>query len=170
MAWFKKTSEGIRMDAHSGEKKGVPEGVWQKCPACHAVLYKPELEGNQHVCHHCAHHFRINVRERIAQILDADVAQQEIGAEVLPIDALNFVDTKPYCDRLADAQAKTGETDALVTMDGYIHGIRTVICVFDFEFLGGSMGSVVGERFIRGIHHALAEKLPLICFTASGGA
>ncbi len=170
MAWFKKTSEGIRMDTHLGEKKGVPEGLWQKCPSCHAVLYKPELDSHQHVCQPCAHHFRIGVRERIRQVLDADAAQLEIGAEVVPVDALHFVDTKPYSERLAAAQAKSGETDALVTVDGFINGIRTVICVFDFEFLGGSMGSVVGERFIRGIHHALAEKLPLICFTASGGA
>ena len=170
MAWFKKTSEGIRMDTHSGEKKGVPEGLWQKCPACHAVLYKPELESHLHVCHHCSHHFRIGVRDRIRQVLDAGADQREIGADVFPVDALNFVDTKPYSERLAAAQAKTGESDALVTMEGSINGIRSVICVFDFEFLGGSMGSVVGERFIRGIHHALAEKLPLICFTASGGA
>ncbi len=169
MAWFKKAAEGIRMDAHSGEKKGVPEGVWQKCPACHAALYKPELESNLHVCHHCNHHFRVGVRERIDQILDPE-ERQEIGADVVPVDALNFVDTKPYHERLAAAQSKTGESDALVTMKGQINGIRAVVCVFDFEFLGGSMGSVVGERFIRGVHYALAEKLPLICFTASGGA
>jgi acetyl-CoA carboxylase carboxyl transferase subunit beta len=169
VVWFQKVSEGIRTNIHEGEKKGVPEGLWQKCPACNAVLYKQDLEENLQVCVSCAHHFRVGVRDRIAQILDVGVIN-ELGLDVFPIDALHFVDTKPYVERLKAAQDKTNEVDALVAAEGTIEGIRVVITIFNFEFLGGSMGSVVGERFIRAIHQALTEKLPLICFTASGGA
>lgn len=169
MVWFQKVSEGIRTNTHEGDKKGVPEGLWQKCPVCNAVLYTQDLEASLSVCTHCAHHFRVNARDRVAHILDVGVIK-ELGLDIFPVDALKFVDTKPYDERLKAAQDKTGEIDALIAAEGTIEGIRVVITVFNFEFLGGSMGSVVGERFIRAIHHALAEKLPLICFTASGGA
>lgn len=171
MVWFKKISEGIRTNTESDleQHKGVPAGVWQKCPACHAALYQAELIENQYVCPSCAHHFRMPARSRIAQILD-EGSIREMGQEIHPVDALKFVDTKPYGERIKAAQEKTGESDALVTATGTLNGLRVVLTVFNFDFLGGSMGSVVGERFIQGVHYALSEKLPLICVTASGGA
>ncbi|MDO8954189.1 MAG: acetyl-CoA carboxylase, carboxyltransferase subunit beta [Gammaproteobacteria bacterium] len=170
MSWFGKgLSEKIRTDASPKVKKGVPEGVWEKCPSCVAVLYRPELEQNLYVCPQCSHHLRIKARQRIAFFLD-DTLQEEIGSEVKPIDMLKFVDTKPYKERLAAAQSKTKEDDALIAVYGHLKGIPLVMVAFEFEFLGGSMGSVVGERFIRAINRCLAENLPLVCFSASGGA
>jgi acetyl-CoA carboxylase carboxyl transferase subunit beta len=170
MSWFGKgLSEKIRTEASPKQKKGVPEGVWEKCPACLAVLYRPELETNFYVCPQCQHHLRIRARQRIAYFLD-EAPQEEIGSEVKPIDMLKFVDTKPYKERLTAAQAKTKEDDALIAVQGQLKGIPLVVVCFEFEFLGGSMGSVVGERFIRAIERCLAEKLPLVCFSASGGA
>ncbi len=171
MVWFQKVSEGIRTNeqADTAEHKGVPRGVWQKCPSCHAVLYQPELVENLQVCPGCAHHFRLPMRARLAQLFD-EGSMREIAQDIIPVDALKFVDTKAYAERLEAAQAKTGEADALVAAEGTLNGIPIVLTVFDFDFLGGSMGSVVGERFIRAIHHALAEKRPLLTCTASGGA
>lgn len=170
MVWFKKVSEGIRTETpQQGLKKGVPEGVWERCPSCHTALYKPELEQNSSVCPNCSHHFRVSVRDRLKQLFDAETAK-ELAVEVYPVDVLEFVDTKPYQERLTVAQKKTQEADALVVAEGSINGIRAVTAIFNFDFLGGSMGSVVGERFVRGLNHALDHHLPFICFTASGGA
>lgn len=169
MVWFKKVSEGIRTDDQLGVKKGVPEGVWERCPACQTALYKPELETNLNVCPACSHHFRVKVRDRVTQIFDEGTIQ-ELATDIYPVDALKFQDTKPYKERLSTAQKKTGETDALVVISGKINGLDAVAALFNFDFLGGSMGSVVGERFVRGINHALTNRQAFICFTASGGA
>lgn len=169
MVWFKKVSEGIRTDAPHGLKKGVPEGVWERCPSCQAALYIQELEENLFVCMTCSYHFRVKVRDRLAQLFDAETAK-ELATDVYPLDELKFVDTKPYVERLAAAQKKTHEVDALVVAEGAINGLRAVTAIFNFEFLGGSMGSVVGERFVQGLNYALSHRLPFICFTASGGA
>jgi acetyl-CoA carboxylase carboxyl transferase subunit beta len=169
MSWVQKViPEGIRTETKLSEKR-VPEGVWEKCPSCNAALYSAELAENLFICPKCSYHFRIGVRERISQVMD-EGSTTELGADIWPVDALKFVDTKPYSERLEQAQKKTGEADALVSVVGTIDGIKVVGNFFDFEFLGGSMGSVVGERFIRGLNHALEHKLPLICLSASGGA
>ena len=147
----------------------MPEGLWTKCPACDAVLYSTDLEKNLNVCPKCGHHQRLGARARLDSLLDPD-GRFEIGAEVLPVDSLKFRDSKKYPERLAEAQAQTGETDALVVMQGAIHSIGVVCAAFEFEFMGGSMGSVVGERFVRGVRVAIEQKLPLVCVTATGGA
>jgi acetyl-CoA carboxylase carboxyl transferase subunit beta len=140
-----------------------------KCPACDSVLYRPEVERNLQVCPKCAHHMRIGARERLMQFLDPESAV-EIGAEVAPEDPLRFRDSKRYRDRLAAAQKSVGERDALVVMSGTLEGIDVVAGAFEFSFMGGSMGSVVGERFVRGVEHAIERRTPLVCFSASGGA
>jgi len=152
-----------------GTRKVVPEGVWTKCPGCEAVLYSAELERTQQVCPKCGHHMRIRARERLDALLDAE-GRYEIGQEVLPVDSLKFKDSKKYPDRLQQAMQDTGETDAMVVMGGSIRALPVVVACFEFEFMGGSMGSVVGERFARGAQTALEQKVPFICFTATGGA
>ena len=152
-----------------GTRKTVPEGLWTKCPGCEAVLYSAELERSQQVCPKCGHHMRIRARERLDALLDAE-GRYEIGQEVLPVDSLKFKDSKKYPDRLQQAMQDTGETDALVVMGGSIRALPVVVACFEFEFMGGSMGSVVGERFARGVQTALEQKVPFICFTATGGA
>ena len=152
-----------------GTRKTVPEGLWTKCPGCEAVLYSAELERSQQVCPKCGHHLRIRARERLDALLDAE-GRYEIGQEVLPVDSLKFKDNKKYPDRLQQAMQETGETDALVVMGGSIRALPVVVACFEFEFMGGSMGSVVGERFARGAQTALEQKVPFICFTATGGA
>ena len=152
-----------------GTRKTVPEGLWTKCPGCEAVLYSAELERSQQVCPKCGHHMRIRARERLDALLDAE-GRYEIGQEVLPVDSLKFKDSKKYPDRLQQAMQDTGETDALVVMGGSIRALPVVVACFEFEFMGGSMGSVVGERFARGAQTALEQKVPFICFTATGGA
>ena len=152
-----------------GTRKTVPEGLWTKCPGCEAVLYSAELERSQQVCPKCGHHLRIRARERLDALLDAE-GRYEIGQEVLPVDSLKFKDNKKYPDRLQQAMQDTGETDALVVMGGSIRALPVVVACFEFEFMGGSMGSVVGERFARGAQTALEQKVPFICFTATGGA
>ncbi|KGK42923.1 hypothetical protein LH51_03300 [Nitrincola sp. A-D6] len=147
----------------------VPEGLWEKCPKCDSVLYKPELDKNLNVCPKCDHHMRIGARRRLDIFLDPD-NRAEIGAEVLPVDRLKFKDSKKYKDRLTAAEKDTGETDALVAMRGTLEGTPVVAVAFEFRFMGGSMGAVVGERFVRAAHLALEERIPLICFSASGGA
>ncbi|WP_417580214.1 acetyl-CoA carboxylase, carboxyltransferase subunit beta [Nitrincola sp.] len=147
----------------------VPEGLWEKCPKCDSVLYKPELDKNLNVCPKCDHHMRIGARRRLDIFLDPD-NRVEIGAEVLPVDRLKFRDSKKYKDRLTAAEKDTGETDALVAMRGTLDGSPVVAVAFEFRFMGGSMGAVVGERFVRAAHLALEERIPLICFSASGGA
>ena len=168
MSWFEKLMPS-RIRTEGGNKRQIPEGLWSKCDACSAVLYRAELERNLHVCPKCDHHMRIRARERLASFLDAD-GRVEIGAEVEPTDFLKFKDSKKYKDRLAAAQKSTGEKDALVAMSGTVLGVPVVASAFDFEFLGGSMGSVVGERFVRGVRAALEQRLPFICATATGGA
>ena len=149
--------------------RSVPEGVWIKCPKCDAQLYRTELERNLYVCPKCDHHMRIGARLRIEYFLDPE-DQQEIGKDLQPKDPLRFKDSKRYRDRTILAQKKTGENDALVAVTGALLGSPVVVCAFEFSFMGGSMGSVVGERFVRAVRHAAEHKVPLICFSASGGA
>ncbi|WP_151704671.1 acetyl-CoA carboxylase, carboxyltransferase subunit beta [Nitrincola alkalilacustris] len=153
------------------EKKrtNVPEGLWEKCPKCDSVLYRPELEKNLNVCIKCDHHMRIGARQRLDLFLDRE-GRSEIGADVVPVDRLKFRDSKKYKDRLSAAQKETGEEDALVAMRGNLEGNPVVVVAFEFRFMGGSMGAVVGERFVRAAKIALEERIPLICFSASGGA
>ena len=168
MSWYEKLLPS-RIRTEGRAKRGVPEGLWDKCPSCDGVLYKPEVERNSDVCLKCGHHMRINARRRLEIFLD-EGEQTEIGTELAPVDALRFRDSKKYKDRLTTAQRQTGEKDALVVMRGSLKGMPVVVAAFDFEFMGGSMGSVVGERFVRGVDAALAEGVPLVCFSASGGA
>lgn len=150
-------------------KKNVPEGLWTKCPSCSSVIYSVDLEKNANVCPKCGHHGRIGARARLDLFLDAE-GRYEIGSEVVPIDTLKFKDTRKYPDRLADAEKATGEADALIVMQGSVNTVPLVAAAFEFEFMGGSMGSVVGERFVRGVHACLDQNLPFVCFTATGGA
>jgi acetyl-CoA carboxylase carboxyl transferase subunit beta len=167
VTWFEKIIPSrIKTERRT---RSVPEGLWIKCPSCDAVLYRAELERNLQVCPKCAHHMRITARERLGRFLDAG-SQQEIAVEVEPEDPLRFRDSKKYRDRLLVAQKHTGEKDALVVVVGALQGLEVVACAFEFRFLGGSMGSVVGERFVRAAEHCLAHRMPLICFSASGGA
>lgn len=160
----------IRTDAASRSRaRNVPEGLWTKCDACNAVLYRPEVERNLEVCPKCEHHLRISARRRLKVFLDGG-SQTEIAAEIAPVDTLRFRDSKRYRDRLQQAQKQTGEQDALIAMRGSVKGIPVVAAAFEFDFMGGSMGSVVGERFVRAAQAALQERIPLICFSASGGA
>ncbi|WP_447590820.1 acetyl-CoA carboxylase, carboxyltransferase subunit beta [Aquipseudomonas campi] len=151
------------------KKSSVPEGLWHKCPSCDAVLYRPELEKTQDVCPKCNHHMRIGARSRLDIFLDAE-GREEIGADLEPVDRLKFRDSKKYKDRLSAAQKDTGEKDALVSMSGTLLGMPIVTCAFEFSFMGGSMGAVVGERFVRAANVALEKRCPLVCFAASGGA
>jgi len=167
MTWFEKIIPSrIKTERRT---RSVPEGLWMKCPACDSVLYRPEVERNLQVCPKCAHHMRIGARERLGHFLDPDGAT-EIGAGVVPEDPLRFRDSKRYRDRLAAAQKTVGERDALVVMAGTLDGMGVVAGAFEFGFMGGSMGSVVGERFVRGVEHAMANRIPVVCFSASGGA
>lgn len=152
-----------------GSRKTMPEGLWVKCPGCEAVLYSAEMEKEQHVCPKCSHHLRIGARARLDALLDVE-GRYEIGVEVLPTDALKFKDSRKYPERLQEAMTETGETDALIVMGGSIRALPVVVAVFEFGFMGGSMGSVVGERFVRGVQTALEQKVPFVCFTATGGA
>ncbi|WP_044874988.1 acetyl-CoA carboxylase, carboxyltransferase subunit beta [Pseudomonas sp. LFM046] len=151
------------------KKSSVPEGLWHKCPSCDAVLYKPELEKTLDVCPKCNHHMRIDARTRLSIFLDPE-GREEIGADLEPVDRLKFRDSKKYKDRLAAAQKDTGEKDALIAMRGTLHKMPIVACAFEFSFMGGSMGAVVGERFVRAANVALEQRCPMVCFSASGGA
>jgi acetyl-CoA carboxylase carboxyl transferase subunit beta len=167
MSWFEKIMPSrIKTERRT---RSVPEGLWIKCPACDAVLYRAELERNLYVCPKCSHHMRIGARQRLKWFLD-EGDHVEIGAGVQPEDILKFKDSKRYKDRLAQAQKATGEKDALVVLAGRLLGSPVVASAFEFEFLGGSMGSVVGERFRRAIEHCIAHRAPFVCFTSSGGA
>ncbi|NSL55141.1 acetyl-CoA carboxylase, carboxyltransferase subunit beta [Uliginosibacterium aquaticum] len=150
-------------------RKSIPEGLWIKCDSCEAVLYRSDLEASEHVCPKCGHHKRIRARARLDLLLDPE-GRFEIGAEVVPVDPLKFRDSKKYVDRLVAAAEDTGEADAMVVMQGAIKTVPAVVAVFEFDFQGGSMGSVVGERFVRGVNAAVEQGLPFICFTATGGA
>lgn len=169
MSWLQKLLPPRIKRADGSPKKAVPEGLWSKCDACEAVLYRSELEKNLSVCPKCGYHSRIGARARIDALLDAE-GRHEIGAEVVPVDALKFKDSRRYPDRLQEAQRETGEGDALVVMQGSILSVPVVVAAFEFRFLGGSMGSVVGERMVRGIDACIEQGLPFICISASGGA
>jgi acetyl-CoA carboxylase carboxyl transferase subunit beta len=169
MSWLEKLLPPRIQRSVSSNRKSMPEGLWVKCPSCEAVLYRSDLEANVHVCPKCSHHLRISARERLDALLDAG-GRYEIGQEVLPVDTLKFKDSKKYPDRLKDALETTGETDAMVVMGGSVMSVPLVMACFEFGFMGGSMGSVVGERFVRGVQAALEQKVPFVCFTATGGA
>ncbi|ACL72341.1 acetyl-CoA carboxylase, carboxyltransferase subunit beta [Thioalkalivibrio sulfidiphilus] len=168
MSWFEKlVPSRIRTDATT--KRAVPEGLWMRCDGCGATLYRPEVERHEDVCPKCSHHMRMGARRRLDSFLDED-GREEIAAGVEPVDVLKFRDSKKYRDRLTAAQKATGEKDALVVMQGRVYGVPVVAAAFDFSFMGGSMGSVVGERFVRAVDTAAREGIPLVCFSASGGA
>ena len=169
MSWLQKLLPPKINRTATGAKKNVPEGLWSKCPSCAAVLYATDLEKNANVCPKCGYHNRIRARARLELLLDPE-GRFEIGTEVAPVDSLKFKDDKRYPERLEEAEKETGETDALVVMQGAIKNVSLVVAVFEFEFMGGSMGSVVGERFVRGVHVCLDQHLPLVCVTATGGA
>jgi acetyl-CoA carboxylase carboxyl transferase subunit beta len=167
MTWFEKIMPSrIKTERRT---RSVPEGLWIKCEACDAVLYRAELERNLNVCPKCSFHMRIDGRERLKRFLDPGSAS-ELATRVEPEDPLKFRDSKRYKDRLLAAQKATGETDALVVMTGTLAGIEIVACAFEFKFMGGSMGSVVGEKFVRAVDHCIRYRMPLVCFAASGGA
>jgi acetyl-CoA carboxylase carboxyl transferase subunit beta len=168
MTWLDKLLPP-RIKRASTSGKRVPEGLWVKCPACDEVLYGADLESNLHVCPKCSHHLRIGARKRLDALLDAE-GRYEVGQEVLPVDALKFKDSRKYTERLQEALDTTEETDALVVMGGAIHTLPVVAAAFEFEFMGGSMGSVVGERFCRGVQTAIDQKVPFVSIAASGGA
>ena len=169
MSWFQKLLPPKIKRKVEGNKKNVPEGLWHKCISCEAVLYHADLEKNLEVCPKCSQHNRISARERLDLFLDPE-GRYEIGAEITPIDSLKFKDTRKYTERLKAAQSDTGETDALVVMQGSVLQIPVVVAAFEFKFMGGSMGSVVGERFVEAVQLCCEQNLPFICFSASGGA
>ncbi|MGH8652763.1 MAG: acetyl-CoA carboxylase, carboxyltransferase subunit beta [Gammaproteobacteria bacterium] len=168
MNWFTKLlPPSIRTNGTS--RKSVPEGLWTSCPSCKAVLYRAELERNADVCVKCGHHLRIPARQRLDFFLDPE-PREEIGAEIEPKDFLKFRDLKRYKDRLSQAQKETSEKDALVVIKGRLKSWPIVACAFEFRFIGGTMGSVVGERFVRGVNTCIRDGTPMVCFSASGGA
>jgi acetyl-CoA carboxylase carboxyl transferase subunit beta len=169
MSWLEKLLPPKIQRTDPSERRSVPEGLWFKCPSCESVLYKTDLEQNLNVCPKCDHHHRIGARARLDAFLDAE-GRYEIGHEVLPVDPLKFKDSKKYPERLKAALESTGETDALVVLGGAVMSVPAVVACFEFDFMGGSMGSVVGERFVRGVETAVEQKVPFICFTATGGA
>jgi acetyl-CoA carboxylase carboxyl transferase subunit beta len=167
MTWFEKIMPSrIKTERRT---RSVPEGLWIKCEACDAVLYRAELERNLMVCPKCSHHMRIGARERLSRFLDP-ASGVELASGIEAEDPLKFRDTKRYRDRLLIAQKTTGERDALIVMTGTLRGLEIVACAFEFRFMGGSMGSVVGERFVRGVRHCIEHRMPFVCFSASGGA
>jgi acetyl-CoA carboxylase carboxyl transferase subunit beta len=168
MSWLEKLLPPKIQQTDPADRRSVPEGLWVKCPSCETVLYKTDLEQNQNVCPTCSHHHRIGARARLNGFLDAE-GRYEIGQEVLPVDALKFKDSRKYPERLKEALENTGETDALVVMGGAVQSISLVAAAFEFDFMGGSMGSVVGERFVRGVESAIEQKVPFLCFTAFVG-
>ncbi|HSI50455.1 MAG TPA: acetyl-CoA carboxylase, carboxyltransferase subunit beta [Ideonella sp.] len=169
MSWLEKLLPPKIQHTDPSERRSVPEGLWIKCPSCESVLYKTDLEQNLNVCPKCSHHHRIGARARLDAFLDAE-GRYEIGHEVLPVDALKFKDSKKYPERLKAAMEATGETDALIVMGGSVMSVPAVVACFEFDFMGGSMGSVVGERFVRGVETAVEQKVPFISYTATGGA
>ncbi|MCC7198600.1 MAG: acetyl-CoA carboxylase carboxyltransferase subunit beta [Gammaproteobacteria bacterium] len=167
MTWFEKIIPSrIKTERRT---RSVPEGLWMKCPACDAVLYRPEVDRNLQVCPKCSHHMRIGARDRLLTLLDPD-SVSELGRAVSPEDPLRFRDTKKYRDRLAASQKDTGERDALIVMAGTLKGQEIVAAAFEFSFMGGSMGSVVGERFVQAVEHCIQFRMPFVCFSSSGGA
>lgn len=170
MSWFEKLIPSrIRTETTTARKKSIPEGLWHKCPACNAVLYRADMERNLEVCSKCEYHERLGGRKRLDLFLDKD-NREEIAENVTPIDILKFKDSKRYKDRIAAAQKSTEEKDAFIVMKGSVHGVPLVAAAFDFRFMGGSMGSVVGERFVQGVNICIRENIPYVVFSASGGA
>ena len=169
MSWFDKLLPAGITGTKASDKRGVPQGVWAKCAGCETVLYGTDLEKNFQVCPQCGHHHRMGARARIDALLDAD-GREELGQSVRPSDALKFKDSRKYPERLKEALKQTDETDALVVVSGTMAGVPVVVACFEFEFMGGSMGSVVGERFVRGVQQAIDRRCAFVCLTASGGA
>lgn len=167
MSWFTRLLPLI--STQGSDKKAVPEGLWDKCPSCSSVLYRVELERNQEICPKCGHHMRIGARKRLKNLFDED-SILEFAENIEPIDQLKFKDSKKYKDRISAAQKATSEKDALITMEGMINDFPLVVAAFEFRFMGGSMGAVVGEKFVRAVNRCLEKELPLVCFSASGGA
>lgn len=168
MSWLAKLFPS-RIKMNGLKKKGIPEGVWSKCPECSAFLFSVEVERNYYVCPKCDHHMRLTARQRLAFFLDPE-GREEIAAQLAPEDRLKFKDTKKYKDRLVAAQKATGEKDALVVMQGTLKGAPIVACAFEFAFIGGSMGAIVGEKFVQAIQVCIMQRVPLVCFATSGGA
>ncbi|MDX1320259.1 MAG: acetyl-CoA carboxylase carboxyltransferase subunit beta, partial [Oceanospirillum sp.] len=168
MSWLEKIVPSI-VRSDRNRRNNIPEGLWRKCPKCETVLYRPELEKSHNVCPKCDHHMRLTARKRLGMFLDEE-GRTELFSEIEPVDRLKFKDSKKYKDRLAAAQRDTEEKDALIVMRGSVQGVEVVACSFEFSFMGGSMGSVVGQRFVKAAELALAEGIPFICFSASGGA
>jgi acetyl-CoA carboxylase carboxyl transferase subunit beta len=168
MSWLEKIIPP-RIKRSTSPKKTIPDGLWVKCPSCESVLYRADLEINLQVCPKCEHHLRISARKRIDHLLDEDM-REELAKEITPVDILKFKDLKKYSERIADASSQTGESDALIIVTGCIKSIPVVVSCFEFEFMGGSMGSVVGEKFVRGVEHAINEKIPFVSVASSGGA
>jgi acetyl-CoA carboxylase carboxyl transferase subunit beta len=169
MSWLDKIVPALNRSQNTERRVSVPEGVWKKCPKCDAPLYRPELEKNAEVCPKCDHHMRVGARTRIDLFLDKD-GRKELFTDVKPVDRLKFKDIKKYKDRLIQAQKETGEQDALVAMSGTLASMPVVVSAFEFDFHGGSMGYAVGEKFTRAANYALEQKIPYVCFSASGGA
>lgn len=174
MSWINKILPSIGGNSSAGtaaakQRTSVPEGLWKKCPRCESVLYRPDLERNLEVCPKCDHHLRITARRRLELFLDPE-GQVELNADMEPVDLLKFRDLKKYKDRLTAAQKSTGEKDALIVVQGTVNGVEVVVAAFEFGFIGGSMGAVVGEKFTQAVNTCIADKLPLICFSTSGGA
>ena len=169
MNWFESLLPSKIRTSGISDKKNIPEGLWAKCSACDAIIYRAELERNQDVCHKCDFHMRIPARRRLELFFDKEDLV-EIAANIEPEDVLKFRDDKKYKDRLSQAQKATGEREALIVMQGRVKGVAMVAAAFEFRFMGGSMGSVVGEKFVRAVNTAIEHNIPLVCFTASGGA
>ena len=169
MSWLDKIPQKVKRAVGSVQKRNVPEGLWSKCDSCQTVLYRSDLETNAEVCPKCGHHNRIGARARLNALLDPE-NRIEVGEDVSPVDALKFKDSKTYAERMKQAQKEVGEKDALIVMKGAIQNLPVVAAVFEFKFMGGSMGAVVGERFVRGVQAAIDQKSPFICVSASGGA
>ncbi len=168
MSWFGKLIPS-KIRTEGRQKKSIPEGLWAKCPACSAVLYRAEVERNLEVCPKCTHHMRISGRKRLNGFLDIE-SREEIGGDLIAVDELKFRDSRKYRDRLTQAKKETGEKDALIVIKGQVKGLPLVACAFEFGFMGGSMGAVVGEKFVRAAHACMEHNIPLVCFSASGGA
>ncbi|MDX1250781.1 MAG: acetyl-CoA carboxylase carboxyltransferase subunit beta [Gammaproteobacteria bacterium] len=168
MSWFGKLIPS-KIRTETRRKKSIPEGLWTKCEACGAVLYRAEVERNLDVCPKCSSHMRIGARKRLDSFLDPE-PREEIAGDLIAVDELKFRDSRKYRDRLAAAKKETGEKDALIVMKGQVKGVPVVVCAFEFSFMGGSMGAVVGEKFVRAVNTCLEHKIPLVCFSASGGA
>src|ERR1700739_2687257 len=169
MSWLEKLLPPKIQQTDPSERRTIPEGLWIKCPSCETVLYKTDLEQNQNVCPKCDHHLRIGARARLDAFLDAE-GRYEIGQEVLPVDRLKCKDSRKYPERLQVALEATGETDTLVVLGGSVMSVPLVAACFEFDFMGGSLGVVVGERFVRGVEAAVEQRVPFVCYTATGGA